>query len=52
MRFWDIEFLSYVNDNSNFTVPLPNNNNIFVYFQNIHGPIFLQWLKLSYIQII
>jgi len=50
MRFWEIEFLFYLNDNSNFTFPLlNNNNNTFVYFQNLLCPIFLQRFKLSHI---
>jgi hypothetical protein len=42
MRFWEIEFLFDVNDDSDFTVPLlnNNNNNTFVYFQNLYCPIF------------
>jgi hypothetical protein len=51
MRFWEIGFLIYLNDDSNFTVPLLNNNNISVYFQNLHFPIFLQRFKLSHIYI-
>jgi hypothetical protein len=51
MGFWEIEFLFYLNDDSNFTVPLPNNNNTLVYIQNLHCPIFLQRFKLSHIYI-
>ena len=49
MRSWEIEFLSYVNNDSNFTVSLFNNNNTSVYFQNLYGQIFLQRFKLSHI---
>ena len=54
MRFWEVEFLFYLNDDSNFTVPLlnnNNNNNTFVYFQNLHCSIFLQRCKLSHTRI-
>ena len=49
MRFWETEFLSYVNDDSNVIVPLLNNNNTFVYLHNLHGAILLQRFKLSLI---
>jgi len=51
MGFWEIEFLFYLNDDSNFTVSLHNNNSTFFYFQNLHCPIFLQRFKSSYIYI-